>query len=193
MHNKTKVYFWYISVLSLLFLSCNKTTDLEHLLEIKTTANTWQNKTITDVKDHFKIKIGKKWKRELFFDYNQSRIYAADTTRNFLSSFIIDVTEFEGKINLDENFKTQLEQNITQEPRSYMVKKGNINIQKIPGYCLFSFSRQPDFEVYTLTCYLALKEKYFLMTSTIYGSENLTQSLQETISVFNSLTLINKQ
>lgn len=188
-----KLHYFYFFILSLCFVSCHEESDLEELLNIKANINYNLNKTIVDVKDNYQINIGDDWKRELYFDQQQSRIYAADTTKSFLSSFIVDFTQFDGKIELNENFRTQLIKQIEKQPRSYVINEGFIEINKVPAYCVFSFSREPDFEVYYLSCYLKDHNSYYFLTSTLYGSDHMKDNLKEAVSVFNSFKLLNKQ
>ena len=186
-------YYFPIIVLCSFFYACQQTSPLEKLLEVKVSSQYLHNKTIEDVKDHYQITIGDHWKRELYFDDHLSRIYAADTTKNFLSSFIVDVNEFKGDLKIDKDFKDGLIKQISSQPRSFIIQKGDIEINNLPGYCVFSFTREPDFEVYNLICYLNEKEHYFMLTSTMYGSDFMKENLKESVKIFNSLTLLNQQ
>ena len=94
-----KIHYLIYCFSTILLFSCKKELSINDIISCTSEVEFHHSKTIRDAKNNFEISLGEHWKRELYFDDHQSRIYAADTTRNFSSSFIIDVTRFKGKIN----------------------------------------------------------------------------------------------
>ena len=182
--------FLYALLLCVVFFSCKKQATITNVIPCNSSTAFKHAKIIRDVKNNYEINIGENWKRELYFDDYQSRIYAADTTRSFSSSFIVDVTCFKGKIILDEAFKNQLIANVKKQPKNYIIKEGFIELKELPGYFILSFENKHNTQIYTLTCYLTKGDDYYLLKSTINGSENLDNNLCESIAVFNSLNLL---
>ncbi len=182
----------YLTILFLVFFvsSCQKKATLNNVLKINNSLQFTHDKTIRDVKNNFEITIGKHWKRELYYDAAQSRIYAADTTRNFSSSFIIDVTCFTGKIILDDTFTDKLSNDITKFPKNYIINKGSLELQNKPAYCVYSFEKLSQTAIYNIECYLPDGERYYVLKSTINGSEHLSKNVSETIKIFNSLNIL---
>lgn len=179
-------YFGYVVLLFLLF-SCQKTTTIYNLLECTPNQEFVHQKTLRDVKNGFEINIGENWKRELYFDDYQSRIYAADTTKNYTSSFIVDITRFKGKIIIEDAFKQQLVQTIQKKENHHIIKEGFVEFQNKKSYVVFSFEKKGIHQTYTLECYIPDGESYYLLISTINGSENLANNVLESLQVFNSL------
>ncbi|ANW95682.1 hypothetical protein AXE80_05055 [Wenyingzhuangia fucanilytica] len=159
----------------------------EQKTEIKNT------RVVNDVHHNFKIKVGKNWKTELYFDDYQSRIYSADTTRNYSESFIIDITRFEGNITLSDNFRQHLMSQIKSIPRAYIIKEGFIDFKDSAAYAIYSFQKKEDIVLYNIQCYLTYPDHYFLLESKINGSQNLEKNTCESIAIFNSLTQMTKQ
>ncbi len=182
-----KIHYTIFCLIFITLFSCKKKKDLGTLLNINKHTQFNHSKVIRDVKNNFEITIGDTWKRELYFDDYQSRIYAADTTRNYSSSFIIDITRFKGKIILDKAFKNELLTNIEKAPKNYMISNGFLQFNKQPAYYVFSFERQHQKEIYTLDYYIEDDEYYYLLRSTINTSKNLPNSLDESVTIFNSL------
>ena len=187
-----KIKFDYLAYLMVLFLaiSCQKTSTIYDVLECKQATSFQHSKTIRDVQNHFEINIGENWKRELYVDDYQSRIYAADTTRNYSSSFIVDITRFKGKIIIEDAFKEQLIKTLEKKPNNYVINEGFIEFKKKKSYTLFSFEKQNEQQIYTLECYVPSGEYYYLLISTIHGSHDLTNNVLESLQVFNSLKLL---
>ncbi|MGY5351241.1 hypothetical protein ACXGQW_01495 [Wenyingzhuangia sp. IMCC45533] len=177
-------------VLSLCLLSCKKKQDLSTLLGVDKKIEFDHAKVIRDVKNNYEIKIGDHWKRELYFDDYQSRIYAADTTRNYSNSFIIDVTRFKGKIILEDAFRNELKSKIEKKARNYIISEGYSKYKDLPAYYIFSFKKQSEQEIYTLDYYIAEEDSYYLLKSTINTSKNLSNSLSESLAIFNSITFL---
>lgn len=185
---KIKLYYLISIFCVLAIISCNQKPDIYDILGAKKNTNYNHSKTIRDVKNNFEVNIGAHWKRELYFDDYQSRIYTADTTKSYSSSFIIDITRFKGKIIIEEEFKNQLVSTIQKKAQNYVIKEGFLEFKEKPAYCIYSFEKQLEHVVYTIECYVADGDNYYLLTSTINGSNNLNNNLSETLAIFNSLT-----
>lgn len=182
-------YFAYFVIL-LIAISCQKKTTIYDVLECKSSNSFAHAKTLRDVQNHFEINIGENWKRELYYDSYQSRIYAADTTRSYSSSFIVDITRFEGKIIIEKAFQEQLMKTIKEKKNQFIIKEGFIDFKEQKSYTIFSFQKREEQQTYTLECYVPSGEFYYLLTSTINGSDNLANNILESLQVFNSLKIL---
>lgn len=188
-----KIHYFLYSLSTILFFSCKNEPSINDIISCSSDAEFHHSKTIRDAKNNFEINLGEHWKRELYFDEYQSRIYSADTTRSYSESFIIDVTRFEGNINLTENFRQHLISQIKSIPRAYIIKEGFINFKEIPAYVVYSFQKKDEMVLYNIQCYIAYSDHYFLLESKINGSKNLDKNSCESVAIFNSLTQMNKQ
>ncbi|NJB81809.1 hypothetical protein [Wenyingzhuangia aestuarii] len=186
---KKNHYFLYFIIATLLF-SCEQGPTIFDVVDCNSNTEFHHTKSIRDVKNGFEISIGENWKRELYFDDYQSRIYAADTTRSFSASFLIDITRFKGKIIIEEAFKNKISQQILAKPRTYIIKDKLITFKNKPAYAVYSFQKNATNASYTIQCYVADKEHYYLLSSQINGSQNLAQNSCEIVSIFNSLKML---
>ncbi|MDO6803613.1 hypothetical protein Q4595_14260 [Wenyingzhuangia sp. 1_MG-2023] len=176
--------------ITIVLVACQQKLTLKDIVECDGNVVFQHDKIIRDAKNYYEITIGKDWKRELFVDQQQSRIYAADTTKNYSASFLIDVTRFDGRIVLDSTFQKNIISQIKSLPRSYVIKEGFIEFQEQPAYSVFSFQKTDTAILYQIQCYVAAQDHYFLLSSNIHGNQNLSNNLCESISIFNSLNLI---
>lgn len=170
----------------LLITACEKDKTLATFLDCETDNVFTHDKVLKDAQNFFELEIGNHWKRELFVDHNQSRIYAADTTRNFYSSFIIDITRFQGKIQINKEFQQKITQSIQSTQQSYLIKDDFFDFEKQSGYGVFYFEKKGEQPTYFLEFYIAYQNHYYLLKSTLLGSENFEANLCESMQVLNS-------
>lgn len=183
-------YFLYLLPIILL-LSCKKTPSIYDVISCNSSQEFEHTKTIRDAKNHFEINLGEHWKRELYFDDYQSRIYAADTTRNFSSSFLIDVTRFKGRIIIEEAFKNKITSEIlASNPRTYVIENSIIEYKEQPAYAIYYFHKNEDQVTYNIQYYIAFKESYYLLSAQINGSQNFELNNCEILQLFNSLKIL---
>lgn len=180
------IYFFSILVL----FSCNQKPKIDHLISCSKNHEFQHQKTIRDVKNHFEINIGDHWKRELYFDDHQSRIYAADTTRSFSSSFIIDVTRFSNRIIIEEDLKKRTTNQVLSEPNTYIIKNKVITYKNQPAYAIYYFRKINDRVIYNLQYYISYKNCYYLLSAQINGSHQFDSNNCEILQVFNSLNIL---
>lgn len=172
--------------LACIITSCNKEKTLANFIDCKIDTTYTHNKVLRDAKNYFEISINNHWKRELFVDLNQSRIYAADTTKDYSSSFIIDVTRFNDRIVLDTIFQNNITNNINNQNKSYVIQEDFFTYNKQQGYGVFYFEHKGMNPTYFLEFYIAYPEHYYVLKSIILGNENFEANVCESMTVLNS-------
>ena len=169
-------------------ISCSKTSALEEMFGVK--FNTVTNaKTVTDVKNLFTISLNKNWKTELYYDSSQSKIYSADTTQTLSSSFILEATQFDGKLKIDSAFIDNIKNNITALPRAYVLKNEKITFKEKEAFCVYSYQKTEERDLFNIQLYIADRREYYLLESKIFGGEQLKDNIQKSISIFDSFSI----
>ena len=113
-------------------ISCKETSKLRNDWNCNT--KDYKNlEVVEDYKKNFSIGIPKKWKTNLYFDDNQSSIFAADTTQQLTESVLLDVTFINDELLLDnqfkkENFRNNISRNLI------VIKEGMTDILNKPSY-----------------------------------------------------------
>lgn len=180
---------FYISI-AFLSISCQEEKTMANFVDCDIEPTYEHNKVLRDAKNYFEVSIGKNWKRELFVDANQSRIYAADTTRDYSASFIVDITRFSDRIVLDSIFKKSITKNINNANKSYVIQEDFITYKGQKGYGIFYFEHKGFNPTYFMEFYIAYPEHYYLLKSTILGNENFEENVCESMTVLNSFNTL---
>ena len=180
--------FFSIIIILITFISCEK-NEVRDALNCSTTTNFANTKEITGILKHFKINVPKSWKSELYYDEIQSRIYSADTTIQLTQTYIIDVTWYQGEIELDDNFEKIIINNLKQNLNLTSIKA---NFGYFKGYpCYFNLAQglSSGFEYHYLQIYVKTNiDEYFNLTTKVYGGEFIDERLCESISLFDGIT-----
>lgn len=189
---KSKTIFFLFTLTFACFISCQEPTELQKLFEneindLEVTFN--QPKVVVDAKENFEITLEKNWKRELYLDEAESRIYTADTTKSLKESFILDITSIEGKIKLDNNFANQLKNQIRNIPQAYIVVDDFITVNKLPAYCIYSFQKSEPLNQFNIQLYIADKDRYYLLESKIYGDDNIQEKIAKSLLSFETFKI----
>ncbi|WP_010136662.1 hypothetical protein [Ochrovirga pacifica] len=169
-----------------LLTNCETEKNLNNFIDCDTPMEFNHNKVLRDAQNYFQINIGQNWKRELFVANDQTRIYAADTTRNYSSSFIVDITRFKGRVVLDSIFQHQITNSIQTNPQSYLIKEHPFTYKNQQGYGVFYFENKGANPTYFLEFYIAYPEHYYLLKSILLGSEKFEENLCESMQVLQS-------
>lgn len=171
-------------LLAVFFNSCNKKSELETSFKCQNSITDIELKEIKDVKKNFKINVPKSWKTELYFDEFQSAIFTADTTKQLSETFILDTTWKSGELILDES----LEEKIKSNSDLTIINSKFENINDKPSYWHHSSGKKNNFDFNTLDVYIKTSiDSYILVSTQIYGNENVSQRICESIKLINTL------
>lgn len=181
-----RLLFIFIIGCALALTSCKKEKTLANFVDCDIDTTFIHNKVLRDAKNYFEITINNNWKRELFVDVNQSRIYAADTTKDYSASFIIDVTRFNDRMVLDTIFQNKIIKNIKNKNKSYVIQEDFFTYNDQKGYGVFYFEHKGANPTYFLEFYIAYAEHYYLLKSIILGNENFEANVCESMTLLNS-------
>ncbi len=176
----------FVSILS----SC-KNNDVRSALNCTTSTNFADTKEISGFLKHFKLKVPKNWKSELYYDETQSRFYTADTSKQLTDTYIIDVTWHQGEIELNDNFEQIIENEVKQNEHLVPIKRGFGYFIDLPCYYNLAKGESSGFTYHYLQIYLKTNvDEYYNLTTKVYGDEFVEERLCESLSLFEGLTFL---
>lgn len=179
-------YILVVFLASLLFLSCNKQSEISTNFGCETT--TINNlEEIKDVKDLFSVQIPKTWKTNLFYDDIQSSIYTADTTKQLTETLLLDITFINKSINFDENFKLKLEQESLAKKLIQTTSKKTNFLDK-PTFYTISKGMKEGFQYQICQIFIKMNEQNFLLAKAeVYGDSLVNKRICDAILLIEKI------
>ena len=179
-----------MGLLVLLVSSCQNSA-FEQEFDCNTPIEYSQTKTYKDVLSHFKVKIPKSWKTELYYDEYQSKLYTADTTKSLRETFIIDMTWHQGELLFNKDFEVAVAENASQKLQLVPVKSGHGDFLGKPAFYHISTGKSESLNWHYLEVYIRYNvDEYYTMTSKIYGNEFVTERICASFGLFKTLEFI---
>jgi len=186
-------YLFSLLGLALILSSCKK-NDVRDAIACTTTTNFADTKEISGFLKHFKLKVPKNWKSELYYDETQSRFYSADTSKQLTDTYIIDVTWHQGEIELNENFEQLIENNLKQNEHLTPLKSGFGYFKDQTCYYSLAEGMNSGFTYHYLQIYLKTNvDEYYQLTTKVYGDEFVEERLCESLSLFERINFLSKE
>lgn len=162
------------SIGSQLNIDCNNTYEFTQL------------KSTKDTKGNFEMKIPVSWKKEMFVNQNETRLYFADTTRQLNETFIIDIGLYFSNTKIDSNFIRETKKQIQQNSNLTLVKERNIIFKEKPGFAIQTNNKELGFEKSSIDIYLKNKnDSYYILKIDTYGNENIEERFCEALQILN--------
>lgn len=175
----------------LLILSSCKKNEVRNALNCATTTNFANTKEISGFLKHFKLKVPRDWKSELYYDESQSRFYSADTSKQLTDTYIIDVTWHQGEIELNDDFEQVIENDIKQNEHLTPIKNGFGSFKSYPSYYNLAVGESSGFTYHYLQIYVKTNvDEYYNLTTKVYGDDFVDERLCESLSLFEGLTFL---
>lgn len=184
--------YLFILVGLVLFVQSCKKNDLRNDLNCNTTTNFADTKEIRGFLKHFKLNVPRNWKSELYYDEMQSRFYGADTSKQLTETYIIDVTWHQGEIELNDDFRQLIENDVKQNDHLKPIKGGFGYFKDIPCYYNLANGIHAGFTYHYLQIYLKTDvDEYYNLTTKVYGDEFVEERICESLSLFENITFLN--
>jgi len=181
-------HLYILLAVATIFFSCN-TNSVREAIDCNTTTNFADTKEISGFLKHFKLKIPKNWKSELYYDETQSRFYSGDTTKQLTDTYIIDVTWHQGEIKLDSDFEQIIENDLKMNEKLKPIKGGFGTFRNIPCYYNLAQGTNSGFTYHYLQIYLKTNvDEYYNLTTKVYGDEFIDERICESLSLFEGIT-----
>ncbi|WP_405566854.1 hypothetical protein [Polaribacter sp. Asnod6-C07] len=175
---------------SLLLFSCQKKSEISKDFNCETLA--FNNlETVNDVKDLFSLDIPKNWKTNLYQDEVQSSIFTADTTKQLTETVLLDVTFIQNKINFDDTFLLQQEQENLAKGLIKTKSKQILLLEKPSLYMVFK-GKKGKFNYQVCNTFIKVNESNFVLAKTeIYGDSLVNNRFCEAFSLIENIKLKN--
>ncbi len=170
----------------ILFTNCSKTSLLnkDFACSSKSTGKSLRE---FDFFENFSVEIPKKWKKSFYYDDLQSEIFAADTTKVFNETYMMEFALINGNMQADEVFKNKVIQK-AEANQIIKIKDNFVDFKKKKGYYFYGKEVSPEKEIHVFQYYLKINEtQYFMARSEIFGAENVSERLCESLNIINSI------
>ncbi|WP_397446569.1 hypothetical protein [Polaribacter sp. R77954] len=175
-----------IFLASLLFFSCNKKSEISKVFNCETATFNHLEK-VDDVKTLFSIDLPKDWKINLYTDVVQSSIFTADTTKQLTETVLLDVTYISNKINFDEAFLLQQEQEHLAKNLIKTKSKRVVFLEK-PSLLMQFKGIKGQFPYQVSNLFIKLNNSNFILAKTeIYGDSLVNQRLCKAFSLLEKM------
>lgn len=187
----SKYIFIPVLITTLLFFSCQKQSEISR--EFKCESVTYDNlENNEDVQSMFSIEIPENWKTNLYQDEIQSSIFTADTTKQLTETVLLDVTYIQKKIEFNEAFLLQQEQESLSKGLINIKSKALKIIEKPTLYLLFK-GKKGKFDYHICNAFIKVNESNFILAKTeVYGDTLINQRFCKALSLINNIKLKNK-
>ena len=173
---------------SLLSFSC---TDKSEISKDFSCSNSAFNnlEMVDDIKNLFSIQLPTNWKINLYKDEVQSSIFAADTTKQLTETILLDVTFINNKINFDDAFLLQQEQeNLGRNLIKTKSKK--ITLLEKPSIYIIYKGKKGKFNYQTCHTFVKIDEKNIIFAKTeIYGDSLVNQRFCTSFSLIENIKI----
>jgi hypothetical protein len=166
--------------------ACNSGSTLSKNLNCD--PETYSNlEVVEDVDKRFKIQLPDNWKTNLYYDKNQTSIYAADTTKNLTDTYTIDVTYVYSELKLDETFiqkfKTDLYKNQLVETTSY-----DFLFQDKEAYYSRALGKRGQFNYEICNIFIKINSgNYIHAKAEVYGENSINERFCNAFSLIEKI------
>lgn len=175
-------------LITLSFFSCKK--DVLTSEFNCSSSSIGETKEIRDVLKKFKLNIPVGWKKQLYYDEYKSQIYAADTTKQFTETYILDASWHQGELLFDESFNEKIKTNLSNE-KLEVIKSGKGLFKDKETYYNLSKGMYRDYPYNLLQIFVKSDvDEYLLFVTKVYGKDNVDERICESISIINDLTIL---
>jgi hypothetical protein len=173
---------------SLLSFSCTDTSEISKDFSCSNSA--FNNlEMVDDIKNLFSIQLPTNWKINLYKDEVQSSIFTADTTKQLTETILLDVTFINNKINFDDAFLLQQEQeNLGRNLIKTKSKK--ITLLEKPSIYIIYKGKKGKFKYQTCHTFVKIDEKNIIFAKTeIYGDSLVNQRFCTSFSLIENIKI----
>lgn len=176
----------FLAVVFILFFASCSDSSISKKLKIDCSDNYDFNqlKTTKDTRGNFEMKIPSNWKKEMFVNENETRLYFADTTRELNKTFIIDIGLYFSKVKIDTDFMNSKKIQIEEGQNIELEKLSKINYKDTDGYVVQTKSSELNLNKTGIEIYLNNKnDSYYILKIDAYGMENIESRICEALNL----------
>jgi hypothetical protein len=180
-----KLFYFFILLISV--FSCSKKITLENEMDCSNFISITQSNKKTDINKNFTIEVPKKWKHHLYYDDTQSTIFMADTIKELVDTYIIDVSKKNGELRLNQEFEDTLNNHTDLN----ILKSSFENFKELPAYWKLSRGTKKKFIYHVFNLFVKISDVTYIEIKTeIYGDKNVDERLCESFKLISSLEIL---
>lgn len=175
---------------SLLFFSCQNQSEISK--EFNCNSDSFNNlEVVGDMKNLFSVEIPKDWKTNLYQDEVQSSIFTADTTKQLTETILLDVTFIQNKIDFDDIFELQQEQEYLSK-NLIKIKSKELKILDMSSLYMLFKGKKGKFNYQICNTFIKVNESNFIMAKAeVYGDSLVNQRFCKAFSLIENIKLKN--
>jgi hypothetical protein len=186
---KIKTFFG-LSFLLFGFISCQNSRDIFKDFTCKTPLKLKNIERVLDAKENFSLDIPKYWKTELYIDDNSSMFTTADTTKQYLNTYLIKATLINSKLILNTPEIEKIKAAILSDKHQTISAVVRGTFKSYPALLISAKSDKFKSGITSLHLYTPISEKfYFEIEIHCFGAKNIDKRLCEAIHIINSLKI----
>lgn len=172
-----------------LFIACDKPSQLE--LAYGCDAGIPENTvTKTDFKKNFKIDIPNHWKTSYFYTPNSSEMFAADTTKQLSSSYIMELIYQDAQIALGSALESKLRK-INAASGFSIIDSKSLKFKEHAANFFTLKGKKNNSDVLIFDLYVKTSENtYFNAKSEIYGNDRIQNRLCQFMALLNTVEFL---
>ncbi|MDP5105086.1 hypothetical protein [uncultured Polaribacter sp.] len=184
----SKINYSLLLIASLLLCSCSKQSVISKDFNCEPTS--FDNlENVDDLKNLFSLQLPKNWKINLYQDEAQSSIFTADTIKQLTETVLLDVTFVRNKINFDEAFMLQQEQEYLAK-NLIRVKSKEITLLDKPALYMVYKGKKGAYPFQTCHTFIKVNDQNFIFAKTeIYGDSLVNERLCSAFSLIENLKI----
>jgi hypothetical protein len=182
-------HFFSFCLLLFTFISCSKPSELSNEFNCGS-VNFENTKQISDFNKNFKISIPTSWKTKLYYDNFSSEIYAADTLKQFLETYIISTSYNLGEVNFNANYFKRNDSLATSKGLKIIQSK-KIQFQSKESYYYLLKGMKNNFPYHQFQLTVKLTENSFFNSYIdIYGEDAVEERICEAITILDEIEFL---
>ena len=140
-----------------------------------------------DVRNLFSVQLPKNWKVNLYYDNDQTSIYAADTTLNLTKTTLFDASYIHAPVFFDATFKQKINADNVQMGLEEVKSKDIKHLDKTSFYSLAK-GKKGKYTYHILNVFTKVNSDNFLHVKTeIYGDSLVNERICKAISLLDKI------
>ena len=180
-----KLFYFFILLIGV--FSCSKKITLENEMDCSNFISIARSNKKTDINKNFTIEVPKTWKHHLYYDDTQSTIFMADTIKELVETYIIDISKKNGELSINQEF----EDTLNNQTDLTILKSNFENFKELPAYWKLSRGTKKNFTYHIFNLFVKISEVTYIEIKTeIYGDKNVDERLCESFKLINSLEIL---
>ncbi len=178
------------SLLLFAFISCQKNNDVFKDFKCEKSLKLKEIERVLDAKGNFSLDIPKYWKTELYLDENSSIFTTADTTKQYLNTYLIKVSSINAKLILSSAEIEKIKTAVLSDSHKTIGTITRGSFKAHPALLILTKSDKFKSGITVMHVYTPISEKlYFEIEIHCFGTKNVDKRLCEAINIINSLKI----